>query len=176
MELNQNAIELAVVDRLTDQIMQDWDWRDQTKTALKSAIDTAFKGGIDAIVSETVAKAVQDGFDYEYQKATDVFGKPNGQTTTIRKELSKLIENYWTAKVDRSGKVSSDSYNTQTRAEWMMIQICGESFSKDLKQEVVNIAAGLKDGLRAQMRASMDVMLSELFHVRSSQDKAEGHY
>ena len=175
MELNKTTIEEAVIARVTDQVMDDWDWREQASSALATRIDKAFREGVDAMVNEAVAKAVADGFDHEYRKNADVFGKPSGETTTVRAELSKLISTYWTAKVDRYGKPASDGYGEKyTRAEWHMVQIMGEDFAKTMKQEAVNVAAHLKDGLRAQMRAGMDQVLNELFRVKSVQDKAEG--
>ena len=172
MELNKTTIEEAIISRVCDQIMDEWSWRDQARDALAKRIDAAFKAGVDEVVSAEVSKAVNEGFDREYTKAKDNFGTP-GEKTTIRKELSKLVDGYWSQTVDRYGKAASGYEGKMTRAEWHMLQVCGESFSEKMKQEAVNVAAGLKDGLRTQLRAHTDAMLNDLFRVRSTQDKAE---
>ena len=176
MELNPKTIQAAVVDRLAADLIDQWDWREEARTEMLKRIDVAFKAGVNTLLAETVQKAVQDGFDHAYTKV-DTFGRKNGETTNIRAELDRLITGYWTQIVDRNGKPSADSYGDKTtRAEWHMIQVCGEGFSKNLKQEVVNITAGFKDGLRVQLRGSMDKMLNDLFKVKSSQDAAEKLY
>lgn len=176
MELNKTTIEEAVIARVCDQIMDEWQWREQAREALAKRIDAAFKNGVDEVVDAAISKAVADGFDHEYRKAVDVFGKAAGETTTVRAELAKLVSGYWTQKVDKYGKpVSSDTYGDKiTRAEWHMTQVCAADFTAAMKQEAVNVTAALKDGLRKELRASTDKMLSELFRVKSVQDKAEG--
>ena len=176
MNLDQAAIQAAVIDRVADEIQSDWDWKSDARAMIAKKIDDAFINGVAAVVTETVRLAVDAGFDHEYSKG-DVFGHHSGPKTTIRAELVKMIDGYWTQKVDRNGKPSDGGYGDKiTRAEWHMIQVCGDSFSKDMKQEVVNIAAGFKDGLRAQLRGSMDKMLNDLFKVKSTQDATEKLY
>ena len=176
MNLDQAAIQAAIVERVADEIQSDWDWKSDARAMIAKKIDAAFIDGVAAVVNETVKQAVESGFDHEYSKG-DIFGKHTGPKTTIRAELVKLVHDYWTQKVDRHGKPTESGYaDKTTRAEWHMIQVCGEGFSKDMKQEVVNITAGFKDGLRAQLRGSMDKMLNDLFKVKSTQDAAEKLY
>ena len=176
MQIDQAAIQAAVIDRVAEEIQSDWDWKSDARKMIAEKIDAAFEGGVADIVNATVKQAVDAGFDHEFSKA-DIFGAASGPKTTIRRELVKLIDGYWSQKVDRNGNPDTRSYGDKiTRAEWHMMQVCGEGFSKDMKQEVVNIAAGFKDGLRVQLRGSMDKMLNDLFKVKSTQDAKEKLY
>lgn len=176
MQIDQAAIQAAIVDRVAEEIQSDWDWKSDARAMIAKKIDAAFIAGVGDVVNETVRRAVDAGFDHEYSKG-DIFGHHTGPKTTIRAELVKLIDGYWTQKVDRYGKPTDSGYDDKhTRAEWHMIQVCGEGFSKDIKQDVVNITAGFKDGLRAELRGSMDKMLNDLFKVKSKQDASEKLY
>jgi superfamily II DNA helicase RecQ len=176
MQLDQAAIQAAVVERVADEIQSGWDWKADARKMITAKIDAAFIEGVADVVDATVKQAVEDSFDREYSKS-DVFGISSGPKTTIRKELARLIDGYWSQKVDRYGKPDTSTYGDKvTRAEWHMMQVCGEGFSKQLKQDVVNIAAHFKDGLRAQLRSETDKMLNNLFKVKSKQDAEEKLY
>lgn len=173
MQLDQAAIQEAVVARITDDILSDWDWKADVRSSVAKRIDAEFAEGLGEIVAEAVESATQAGFDHAYQRI-DRFGKLDGKPTTIRKELDRLIQGYWTARVDSSGKPTESNYNSTTRAEWMMVQICGKGFSEQVKAETVSVAGRLKDSLRAELRKATDRMLGELFVVRSLGDQEEG--
>jgi hypothetical protein len=176
MQFDQSAIQAAVVERVADEIQSDWDWKREARDQIQAKINAVFIAGVEAELDAAVKQAVDDSFDREYSKA-DVFGASSGSKTTIRKELARLIDGYWSQNVDRSGNPDSSAYGDKiTRAEWHMMQVCGQSFSKELKQDVVNIAAHFKDGLRAQLRSETDKMLNNLFKVKSKQDAAEKLY
>lgn len=173
MQIDQEAIQAAIIERASSDILDQWDWRDEARAMVRARIDKAFAEGLDQIVTDTINAAVQAGFDHEYRRI-DRFGRPEGPVTTIRRELNDLITNYWQQKVDKAGKPADSAYGTTTRAEYLMVQICGASFSDQVKQEAVNVAATMKDSLREQLRANTDRMLGELFRVRSVCDKEEG--
>lgn len=177
MELNQAAIEKAIVESAVERLLENRDYTRQIDVEFKSRIDTLFKEQAEVRIRAAIDQAVEDGFDREYRRV-DSWGQPQGEATTIRKQLEDAVSGYWEKKVDSNGKETKDSYSSaMTRAQYVMLKACGEDFSKLLKAEAVTVTAHLKDGLRAQLRDFVDKALKDLFHVRSQQDQAEGrHY
>lgn len=138
---------------------------------VNARIDRLFAESADAMISEALDKAIKDGFEREYNKLT-AWGEREGEPTTISKELEKIVSRYWSEKVDGRGK-PSDGYGAITRAERLMTEICAEDFSKSMKGAVLDVTGALKDGLRNQIAAQVDGMLSELFKVKSLQDQGK---
>lgn len=161
--------------RVADEVINESNAFEQASDLIASRIDKLFSERLEARVIEHVDAAIGEGFRQEFRKV-DQFGRPQGEPTTIEKQLNVLVSEYWQQTVDRSGKATSAaSYGKNTtRAEWTMIQICGDEFQKELRQNVVNTTAHLKDGLRVELRGWVDKTLGELFRVQSADDKAEG--
>lgn len=174
INLNNDEITAAVVERVADSFMrEDHDLFAAVEARINKKIDDLFVKSVEPRIQAEIDKALTDCFHREYQRRT-AWGEAEGETTTISKELEKLMSNYWAEKVDDKGKVSS--YGKMTRAEWTMAKVTGEDFKEQMHRYVVQGAAALKDGMRATMRESVDVMLANLFHVQTAQDKAEGRY
>ncbi|QIL72288.1 hypothetical protein G7048_19175 [Diaphorobacter sp. HDW4B] len=173
LNINEEDLKKAIVEKAADELLrQDDDLSKMVHAEVQRRVQKIFVERADAQIAAAVDAAVQKGFDTEYQRVNN-WGQPEGEKTTIRTQLDKLIGGYWTTKVDtRSGK-PSDSYNSTTRAEYLMTQICAENFSEEMKKHATNIAGHLKDGLRNQMAGVMDKMLSDLFHVKSLQDQGK---
>ena len=173
LNINEEDLKKAIVAKATDELLsQDDDLSSMVSTEVQRRIQNIFAERVNAQIAAAVDAAVQKGFDTEYQRVNN-WGQPEGEKTTIRTQLDKMISGYWTTKVDiRTGK-PSDSYGTTTRAEYLMTQICAENFSEEMKKQATNIAGRLKDGLRNQMGAVMDEMLNNLFHVKSLQDQGK---
>lgn len=173
LNINEEDLKKAIVAKATDELLsQDDDLSSMVSTEVQRRIQNIFAERVNAQIAAAVDAAVQKGFDTEYQRVNN-WGQPEGEKTTIRTQLDKMISGYWTTKVDiRTGK-PSDSYGTTTRAEYLMTQICAENFSEEMKKRATNIAGRLKDGLRNQMGAVMDEMLNNLFHVKSLQDQGK---
>lgn len=171
MNIDQEKIEKAIIEQAVYQLAGEDDLYERVRSGINARIDKLFAEKVDALVSETVSKIAADGFDRAYQKV-DTFGKPQGEKTTIRQELERLVTNYWEARVDRNGKPTESSYSSTSRAEWMMVQICADDFSKEMKQHVVNVGGALKDHFRAVLNEHIGLMLSEVFRVNSAGDQA----
>ena len=173
LNINEEDLKKAIVAKATDELLsQDDDLSSMVSTEVQRRIQNIFAERVNAQIAAAVDAAVQKGFDTEYQRVNN-WGQPEGEKTTIRTQLDKMISGYWTTKVDiRTGK-PSDSYGTTTRAEYLMTQICAENFSEEMKKQATNIAGRLKDGLRNQMGAVMDEMLNNLFRVKSLQDQGK---
>lgn len=173
LNINEEDLKKAIVEKAADELLrQDDDLSGMVRAEVSRRIQKIFVDRVDAQIAAAVDEAVNKGFDTEYQRVNQ-WGQPEGEKTTVRAQLDKLIGGYWTTKVDaRSGK-PSDGYNTTTRAEYLMTQICAENFSEEMKKHALNIAGHLKDGLRGQMANVMDGMLNELFRVKSLQDQGK---
>lgn len=175
LNINEEDLKKAIVDKAADQILRhDDDLTSMIRTEVRARIEKVFADRANVQIQETIDEAVRTGFDLEYCRVNN-WGQPEGEKTTIRKQLDATIQGYWTTKVDpRTGKPDSSGYGDKTtRAEFLMAQICAENFSEQMKKHALNITGALKDGLRGQMAGVMDGILNELFHVKSLQDQGK---
>ena len=171
MNIDQEKIEKAIIEQAVYELVGKDELFDRVRNGINSRIDALFSEKVDTLVSETISNIANEGFDRTYQKV-DAFGKPQGGKTTIRQELEKLVTAYWEARVDHRGRSTENSYNSTTRAEWMMAQICADDFSKEMKQHVVNVGGALKDHFRAVLNEHIGIMLSDVFKVNSAGDRS----
>lgn len=174
LNINENDLKAAIVERATDEILrQDDDLSSLIAAEVKKRLDAIFVARAEAQIQAAIDEAIQSGFEREYQRVNP-WGTPEGEKTSIRKELEKTINGYWSAKVDsRTGKAGGSDYNAVTRAEYLMTQICAKDFSDEMKGHALNITGALKDGLRTQLAKHMDGMLNDLFRVKSLQDQGK---
>lgn len=170
MQINQERIEKAIVEEAVRNIVNEDEFANRVKRAVDSRIGAMFKEKADAQIEAAINDAIRNGFDREYCRVTS-WGERDGAPTTIRKELDKVIGDYWNARVDSNGKPSTNSYGTHiTRAEWVMSKIAADDFNAQMKQHVVNIAGGLKDNLRRSLHETVNELLSGIFKVKSVDD------
>jgi hypothetical protein len=172
MQIDQDKIEKAIVQEAVDSFVNNEDLYQRVKVGIAARIDKIFAEQVQSIITATVDRITKDGFEREYVKR-DAFGKAAGEPTSISKELERLISHYWDTRVGRDGKPTESSYSSTSRAEWMMMQICADDFSKEMKQHVVNVGGALKDHFRGVLHAHIASLLSDVFKVNTAQDKAE---
>jgi hypothetical protein len=174
MEINKEHIEQSIVRTVADEFMSDGELESRIKKALEEKIDAQFKEIAEPRIQEAVNRAITDGFEREYCRV-DSFGRKQGEPTTIRKELERLITGYWNDQVDSQGKPTTNNYGTNlTRAEWTMNQLVAADFHGEMKQHIVNLGGALKDQLRGNLRTTLDRLLSEVFYVQSDGDRELG--
>lgn len=173
MQIDMDVVQRGVIENIANSAWEDGKWLDYIRKDIDRRIDKLFAERVEEVVTAAINSAVNAGFDRTFQ-AVDTFGKPEGEPTTIRKRLNQMISDYWSERVDRNGKKTTDTYNSRTRAEHVMLSVCGDDFSKELRQHAVNTTAALKDGLRAELRGWVDRTLGEMFRVRTDVDKAGG--
>jgi hypothetical protein len=171
MELNQERIEAAIIAEAADKIIGEDELFNRVRTAVETRIDKLFKDQADAQIRAAIDAAITNGFEREYTRV-NAWGEREGEKTTIRKELEKVIGNYWNEKVDSNGKRSSyASDRDPTRAEWLMGKMVADDFNGHMKQHVVNVGASLKDQLRYSLHGTVNSLLSEVFRVNSLGDQ-----
>lgn len=170
MELDQERIENGIIKEAAANIIGNEELYDRVKRAIDLRIDKLWKETAEERIRAEVELAIAAGFEKSYRKV-DSFGRVEGEPTTIRAELEKLIADYWNASVDRQGKPSSSYGATTTRAEWMMTQMVAADFQGEMKNHVINLGGALKDALRAELHATVNKLLSDVFKVRSVEDQ-----
>lgn len=178
LNLDTQKLEAAIISEAADQVLNADDGQafsrllDGVRDNVDARIAKIFADRADAVIQEAIDKAIREGFEKEYNRV-DIWGKREGPPTTIAKELERIVSNYWSEKVDKSGLPANSSYGSMTRAQYIMIQVCGDDFSRQMKETAVTVTGALKDGLRQQMGAHMDSLLDSLFKVRSLQDQGK---
>lgn len=170
MELNQEKIEAAIVDQAVQNFIRDYDLYERVKKGVEARIDALFASKVKVLVGEAIETAFKEGLERQYIKLNS-FGKPDGEPTSISKELERLIAGYWAQQVGKDGKPTDSSYGTVTRAEWMMTHLCADDFGKEMKQHVTNVGGALKDHFREVLNEHVARMLSDVFHVQSAGDR-----
>lgn len=173
LNINEEDLKKAIVTRVADDLLNDDHVSGLVAKEVKARVDKLFADKAEAQIEASIADTIKDSFNREYQRVSS-WGDPTGPKTTIRAELEKTVSGYWSAKVDpKTGRVATSDYGAVTRAEYLMTQVCAEDFTKGMQAHVTNITGALKDGLRNQLAAQMDSMLSELFRVKSLQDQGK---
>lgn len=174
LNINEDDLKKAIVDQAADQILsQDDDLSGMVAAEVKRRVDAIFKDRAEVQINAAVDAAINNGLDLAYQRV-NTWGQPEGDPTTVRKQLDKLVQGYWNERVDpRTGKPTDSSYTFVSRAEFLMTQICAKDFTENLKQSANNVTGALKDGLRNQLAQQMDDMLNRLFNIKSLQDQGK---
>jgi hypothetical protein len=170
MEINKSRIEDGIIDQVASEFVNEENLSASIRDEVNKRIDRLFKDKADAQIADAINEAIRNGFDREYCRVNS-WGEKEGNKTTIRKELERLIGDYWNTKVERDGKPASYGDNKLTRAEWVMAQMVAADFKDTMKQHVVNVAAGLKDGLRDELHKTVNQLLTGVFHVKSLEDQ-----
>lgn len=172
IEFDEKKVEQLAVEAIANDFANKEDFEMVAKDRIRQKIDELFAEKAEALLGEAVDEAFKNALEKEYRKV-DCFGKPEGETTSIKNELSKLTDAYWSQKVDRNGKPTTATYNVSSRAQYLMTQICAQDFSEQMKQATLSITGSLKDSLRNNIAREVDALLSSLFHVKSLQDQGK---
>lgn len=173
MEIDINKIEQAIINQAVDEIVNEREIIRSVKEEVQKRINNRFVEVMDGYIEDIIKNSVDNALDFHYQKVNN-WGAPDGQPTTIRKELEKAVDGFWTEKVNpKSGKSDKDGYSAITRAEYVMVRMIGESVEKHLKGDLTNITGALKDGIRNEVGKILDGMLGELFKIKSLQDQGK---
>lgn len=173
-DFNEEDVKKAIVEKVSNEILdKDDDLSGLIAKEVKARLDKIFVERAQAQIESAIGAAIKNSFEHQYQKITQ-WGDAVGEKTTIRAELEKTVNGYWGAKVDnKTGKPSSSDYSSVTRAEFLMTQICAQDFSESMKQAALSVTGALKDGLRNQMGQQMDIILNDLFRIKSLQDQGK---
>lgn len=174
LNINEEDLKKAIVEKATDELLErDDDLYDMVGKEVRRRLDKIFADNAEKQILAAINEAIQGSFDREYQRVT-TFGEAEGPKTTIRKELQKTVDAYWSLRVDkRNGQPSTSSYDTVTRAEFLMTQVCAKDFTETMKQAALSVTGALKDGFRVQIAHHMDELLDSLFRVKSLQDQGK---
>ena len=173
LNVDEAKLQKAVAEIVADRMMDENGIADEVRKNVDARIAKLFVERVDGIIQAAIDAAVHEGFEREYQRVT-TWGEAQGPKTTIKKELRRIVGDFWSERVSvSSGQKTDSTHNSVSRAEYTMMKVCSEKFSENLKQHALNITGHLKDGLRNQMGKHMDNMLNELFRVKSLQDQGK---
>jgi len=173
LSINELDIKAAIVQRASDEILNNIDLTEMIRKDVQGRIDKVFNATAEKQIEAMVADAIKDGLNREYRRV-NTWGEPVGEVTTIKQSLDRIVSGYWTEKVDpKTGRKASSDYNSVSRAEYIMTTVCAESFTDQMKSMTLSIAGHMKDGLRSELAKQVDAMLGELFRVKSLQDQGK---
>jgi len=173
LNIDESSIRDTVAQKVADDLVNDEHLLAEVSKKVQARIDNLFAERVDVLITKAIDDAVVNAFEREYTKV-DQWGQKVGQTTSVKNQLDKIIGDFWSARVSStSGQPTERSYDSVSRAEFIMLKVCAADFSKTMQEHAINIAGHLKDGLRNQMAAHMDNILSDLFRVKSLQDQGK---
>jgi hypothetical protein len=174
LNFNEEELKEAITQKAAEAILNDSDSLEgMIAKEVKSRLDKIFIDRAQAQIESAIDQAVQTAFDREYQRVT-TWGEAEGPKTSIRAQIDKVINGYWSEQVNAKTGKPNDGYGDKvTRAEFLMTQMCAKDFSKQMRDDALAVTGALKDGLRNQLAKVMDDMLNGLFHVKSLQDQGK---
>lgn len=174
LNINEDDLKAAIVEKATDEILKDSDDLSALiASEVKKRLDKIFIDSAEAQIKAAIDDAITGGFSREYQRVSS-WGEPQGEKTSIKAELEKMVGSYWSTNVNpSSGKPTDSSYSAVSRANYLMTQICAQDFTETMKTHALNVTGALKDGLRNKLAGSLDGMLDDLFRVKSLQDQGK---
>jgi hypothetical protein len=174
LNINEQELKDAIAQKAADEILrEDNDLNGMIAKEVKTRLDRIFIDRANAQIEAAIDQAVQTAFDREYQRVTS-WGEADGPKTSIRAQIDKVINGYWSEQVNAKTGKPNDGYGDKvTRAEYLVTQMCAKDFSAQMRQDALNITGALKDGLRNQMALVMDETLNGLFKVKSLQDQGK---
>ncbi len=175
LNINEDDLKTAIVAKVSDELLRDGDdLSGMVAAELKKRIDTIFNERVTTQIEAAINETINGSFEREYRRV-NTWGEQEGPSTTIRKELEKTVNAYWSAKVEpRTGKTATSDYNAVTRAEYLMTQICAEDFTKQNDAKHVE-RYGRTQGRACEfsLQSEMDGMLDGLFRIKSLQDQGK---
>lgn len=146
-DIKQDIID-AVANRIADEIGRD------IKTQLKAKSSAAVENLITEIVCDLAEKTFTP---------VDHWGEPKGEPTTIKDMMVKSIENWWSAKVDSSGNVSTSYSAKLTRSEYFANKVVSEYVNSKLHLEMKAIIEAGKDKVREAMAKSVTEQIKKIW-------------
>lgn len=172
MIFDDDALLKLAAENIAERVCYDENIMALVDAKVSERVDAVFKSRAEQSIEMAIDSAINGALDKEYSRV-DGFGVAKGSPTTIRKELEKLASDYWSTRVDRSGKPTDSGYNSTTRAQHVMAEICAKDFTDQMKQAAVSVTAAMKDGFRKELGASVDKLLDDLFKVKSLADQGK---
>lgn len=177
MNLDTAEIQKIIIEKAVNSIVEEADIADEIRSRVQQEVDRQvneiFAQSATTEIRSAIEETIKEGFNRPFQKV-DCFGMTEGGETTIKNELVKQVDGYWNCRVDkRNGNPTDSTFNSITRAEFLMTKICAEDFTAMMEQNARNVTGALKDGFRNQMAQHMDRVLDGLFKVKSLQDQGK---
>jgi len=95
----------------------------------------------------------------------NIWGEREGQPTTLRAELAKRAQAFWSVRVDNDGRESS--YGGSERSKVLMQQILKDEFAKAVKENADVIIAEFKAALKVDATKLVTEHIDKLITVKS---------
>jgi hypothetical protein len=173
LQIDEVALRDSIAEQVSDRLIREENLIGEIRKKVDAKVDRLFAERVDALITAAIDAAVHNGFEREFTRVNS-WGQAEGQPTTIKKELERTIADYWSTRVSaKNGKPTDSTFDNVSRAEFVMMTVCSDKFSEDMKKLALNVAGHLKDGLRGQLAKQMDSILDELFRVKSLMDQGK---
>ena len=168
LKIDQERIEQAIIVRAVDEILGGDERIDsRVYSEVEHQVKTALEKTLNAKVDQALNDALHTALEAEIQPV-NIFGEREGKPTTIRAALHERAKNFWNEKVDSKGEKSN--YGGRPRWEHILSIMTAKEFESAIKQDVINVAAAIKDSVRHTFYAEVDAKLNDFFKVKSLED------
>lgn len=158
----EDILELAA-QKLADEFADKYQVQQKAYELIESRVN--------GVATKNLVQKVDDVLTAEMERILraeiiplDMWGEKAGQPTNIRDMIAERARKFWDERVEKDGKLTT--YGGQPRHEHMMRQIVNDEFDKAIKQNVVEIIAGMKDAMRAHAHKVADDYLDKLITVK----------
>jgi len=169
LELNQNEISEAIINKAVDELLGDKGrMYDLIRKEASERISAAIEKRLNNAVEEALNTIMEHALNGEVSPV-NVWGEREGDPTTIRAALHDRAKSFWSEQVDKNGK--RNNYSGVPRYEHVLSVITAHEFDSAVKQNIANIAGAVKDAVRKDFYDAVDVKLDAFFKINSSTDQ-----
>lgn len=172
LKIDQERIEQAIIVRAVYEILGGDEQIDsRVYSEVERQVKTALEKTLNAKVDQALNDALHTALEAEIQPV-NIFGEREGKPTTIRATLHERAKNFWNETVNSKGEKATSS--DKPRWEYVLSIITAKEFESAIKQDVINVAAAIKDSVRKTFYAEVDAKLNDYFKVKSLEDQTRG--
>ena len=171
LDLDKSEIIEIAATKIADEYADMEALGDWVSRMLTERVEKVIGSTIETRVEEALNKALEETLDAEIQPV-NIFGEKTGKPKTLRGTLIDRAQDFWSTKVNSSGKPFGDDTwgrrEAKTRAEWMLGRIVSEEFASQVKANAVEIAAAFKARMREDAHKMIDRHIDGLIKTKAN--------
>ncbi len=159
----EEVLELAA-KKLVDAYGGDPDLSESAERLIREKVKELFESGLKRRIDEFLDAEMRKVIETEIVPV-NIWGEREGQPTTIRAELAKRAQAFWSVRVDSEGRESS--YGGNERSKVLMQQILKDEFANAIKENAEVIIAEFKAALKVDASKLVFDHIDKLITVKT---------
>ena len=154
LEITAEQIIQQAASKLADEAYENVDALEMLEVEISRRIDSFLGTTANKLMEDTLRREMENLMTRKIQPVNQ-WGESKGSATSLREELQKRAEEFWSVKVDNGGAPSS--YGGEPRHQHMFKAIAKEQFVAAITENIDVVI----EGFRAALRQDAAKMLGE---------------